>query len=412
MNLIELLKSQLSGGLVQKLASLLGIDESAVSKLLDGALPAILGGIGAKAQTSGGAEMLSSMIRDRNLPADADSLSSRFEEGDPDGSPAIAGESLLGGLFGEKLDRITSFLGNFAGIDKTTAAGLLATVAPMILGFLGKQAPGGGTDPSQFAGFLNQNLPDPKSLMPAGLGDMVDLPDVPDMDRVAAGAATVGPSVSKAATTASGRSAEASGGGMNWLAWLIGILAVGGLIWWFMNRKPENKVPETPAVTSPDAVTNAPETPGVTEKELPSGVKIRFPDDSVEAKLIEFIENADKPVDQTSWFTFERLEFDTGKATLRPASDAQLDNVAAILDAYPNVHLKIGGYTDNTGGADANMKLSAERATNTMHALVGRGIGVERVEAEGYGQEHPIADNTTEEGKQRNRRIDARVTAK
>ncbi len=256
MNLIELLKSQLSGGLVQKLASMLGIDESAVSKLLDGALPAILGGIGAKAQTSGGAEMLSGMIRDRNLPTDADSLASRFEEGDPGGSPAIAGESLLGGLFGEKLARITDFLGNFAGIDKTTAAGLLASVAPMILGFLGKHAPGGGTDPSQFAGFLKQNLPDPNSLMPAGLGDMADMPDVPDMDQVAAGAATVGPSVSQAATTVSSPSAKASGGGMNWLAWLIGLLAVGGLIWWFANREPEKKVAETPAVTSPDAMTN------------------------------------------------------------------------------------------------------------------------------------------------------------
>lgn len=60
-----------------------------------------------------------------------------------------------------------------------------------------------------------------------------------------------------------------------------------------------------------------------------------------------------------------------------------MGNVAAILDAYPNVHLKIGGYTDNTGNADANMKLSAERATNTMQALVGRGIGAERLEAEG-----------------------------
>jgi K(+)-stimulated pyrophosphate-energized sodium pump len=104
--------------------------------------------------------------------------------------------------------------------------------------------------------------------------------------------------------------------------------------------------------------------------------------------------------------------FDTGSATLQPASDEQLHNVAEILKAYPNVKLKIGGYTDNTGDKAANQKLSEERAQNVKAALEKMGIDPSRLTAQGYGEEHPVADNSTEEGKQKNRRISMRVTAK
>jgi outer membrane protein OmpA-like peptidoglycan-associated protein len=90
----------------------------------------------------------------------------------------------------------------------------------------------------------------------------------------------------------------------------------------------------------------------------------------------------------------------------------QLKNVAEILKAYPKVALKIGGYTDNVGDPAANMKLSAKRADNTMAELVKLGIAAGRLEAEGYGDKHPVADNSTDEGRQRNRRIDIRVTRK
>ena len=99
--------------------------------------------------------------------------------------------------------------------------------------------------------------------------------------------------------------------------------------------------------------------------------------------------------------------FDTRKATLRPASQEQLTNIAAILRAYPPVKIGIGGYTDNTGDAAANLRLSGERADNVRAELVRLGIDPSRVSAEGYGAENPIADNFTEEGRQKNRRIAA-----
>jgi outer membrane protein OmpA-like peptidoglycan-associated protein len=112
------------------------------------------------------------------------------------------------------------------------------------------------------------------------------------------------------------------------------------------------------------------------------------------------------------WFNFDRLLFDTGKTTLKPASMEQVEKTIAILNAFPSVKIKIGGYTDNKGDAKANMKLSADRANVVMNALIKGGIDKARLAAEGYGDQHPVASNDTEEGRSQNRRIGIRVTEK
>ena len=148
------------------------------------------------------------------------------------------------------------------------------------------------------------------------------------------------------------------------------------------------------------------------KRKLPNGVELDIPKLGVENKLIDFIEDASKPVDKTTWFDFDRLLFDTAKATLQPASQAQLSDIANIFKAYPKVKAKVGGYTDNVGDKAMNQKLSEERATNVRAELVKLGVEADRLTAEGYGEEHPIADNTTEEGRQKNRRISMRLTEK
>ncbi len=134
-------------------------------------------------------------------------------------------------------------------------------------------------------------------------------------------------------------------------------------------------------------------------------------DDGVEANLVNFIKS-DKVVDKTTWFDFDRLTFKTGSATLEAKSQEQLKNVAEVLKAYPNVNIKLGGYTDNTGDANANLKLSNDRAQSVKTELVNMSISDSRLEAEGYGQEHPVATNDTDEGRAQNRRISVRVTKK
>ena len=74
--------------------------------------------------------------------------------------------------------------------------------------------------------------------------------------------------------------------------------------------------------------------------------------------------------------------------------------------------MKIGGYTDNTGDPAHNQALSEARAKGVMDALVAQGVDPSRLESQGYGDQYPVGDNSTEEGRQANRRIALRVTQK
>lgn len=145
---------------------------------------------------------------------------------------------------------------------------------------------------------------------------------------------------------------------------------------------------------------------------LASGFELKGNADGVESSLVNFIES-DAEVDKTTWFNFDRLTFTTGSAQLdMDKSRDQLVNIAEIMKAFPDAKLKIGGYTDNTGDAEANLKLSQDRADAVTAALVDLGVAADRLAAEGYGEEHPVAENDTEEGRAQNRRIAVRVTAK
>lgn len=145
---------------------------------------------------------------------------------------------------------------------------------------------------------------------------------------------------------------------------------------------------------------------------LPGGATISLPALSGEAKLVSWLNDANSVVDKTTWFNLEDLYFESGKSTLKPQSLTDLQNMVAILQAYPTVKLKMGGYTDNSGDSLSNVTLSQQRADATKAELVKAGIDAGRIEAEGYGPMHPVADNATQEGRARNRRIAVRVTEK
>ena len=168
-----------------------------------------------------------------------------------------------------------------------------------------------------------------------------------------------------------------------------------------------------PAIVDPTPVASVfPDLGASVETTLPGDVKLRLPERGVETNLLGFVTDASKKVDNETWFGFDRILFDNGASTLRAESNEQISNIAAIMKAYPNVALKIGGYTDNTGAKDANLKVSDQRAAAVMNAVVALGVDATRLSSEGYGEKNPVADNATEEGQQKNRRVSARVTAK
>jgi outer membrane protein OmpA-like peptidoglycan-associated protein len=100
------------------------------------------------------------------------------------------------------------------------------------------------------------------------------------------------------------------------------------------------------------------------------------------------------------------VNFDTGKATIKPDSEGTLDAAAGALKAAGDLKVEVGGHTDNVGLPEANQKLSEQRAQAVMAALVQRGVSAARLTAKGYGQAAPIADNRTEDGRAKNRRVE------
>jgi outer membrane protein OmpA-like peptidoglycan-associated protein len=103
----------------------------------------------------------------------------------------------------------------------------------------------------------------------------------------------------------------------------------------------------------------------------------------------------------------DRIQFATGKATLLPTSYPLLDDVAQALKTHEEVaRVQIEGHTDSQGAATANKKLSQGRAESVRTYLVGKGVAPERLEAKGYGEDRPIADNGTPAGREANRRVE------
>jgi len=98
--------------------------------------------------------------------------------------------------------------------------------------------------------------------------------------------------------------------------------------------------------------------------------------------------------------------FDVDKADLRPGSGQVIDTVAAVLKSEPTLRLEVHGHTDATGAAERNRQLSRDRAQAVVHALALYGIETGRIVPRGFGPDQPVGDNSTEEGRQQNRRVE------
>ena len=104
--------------------------------------------------------------------------------------------------------------------------------------------------------------------------------------------------------------------------------------------------------------------------------------------------------------TLGDVVFDAGKASLQPSAMTAIDRLAQLLSVYPERSIRIEGHTDSVGDDAANQELSERRAAGVRDALLARGVEAARIEAVGYGATHPVADNRTESGRQKNRRIE------
>ena len=106
----------------------------------------------------------------------------------------------------------------------------------------------------------------------------------------------------------------------------------------------------------------------------------------------------------------EKIQFATGSAEILPASFGLLDEIAKLFQENPQIEVvAIEGHTDSVGGDSYNQKLSQARAASVKKYLVDKGVAAKRLEAKGFGLTRPIGDNSTEAGKEQNRRVEFNI---
>ncbi len=433
MNLIELLKNEVSENVVSSLSQKAGVSQEQVKTGFSAGIPAVLAGI-LKNGSGADSGFLSNVVS--NITGTGNRVDDLLD-GDDD-SLLEKGRSLIGGLFGNHNDAVINEISSSTGLSTAKSSGLLAMIIPVITGLISKIMTNKGWDFSDLLHKIFESKDDINAALPANLSSSLNVAglnapnyNIPETDLPRAEAPRVAP------VNYDSIQETRSGGGF--LKWLIPLIVVIIALWWLFgksgcNESTMNSTSDSLSAnidsigsdikSAADSVAEAVngklndagdfvrDLGATASRKLPDGKEINIAENSVENRLINFIEDKDKAVDKTTWFTFDRLFFDTGKSTLKAESQEQLNNIAAILSAYPNVNLKLGGYTDNTGDAEVNKKISTDRAEVAMQELVKLGVDSKRLEAEGYGSEHPVATNDTPEGKAQNRRIDVRVTQK
>jgi outer membrane protein OmpA-like peptidoglycan-associated protein len=440
-NIFDAVKGHFGSELIGKAASFLGESESGISKAIGGILPTVLSGLNSKAGTSEGANEVMNMASSAHSTGILGSIGSFFGGGDM----LSKGAGLLTSLFGGKLGGIVDTISNFAGIKGDSINKLMSMAAPVALGSLGKHAAETGLGASGIASLLSSSSSSWSSMLPSGLGSLLGGAGAAVTGAVGAVSGGLGNTKDKAAGYASGAGhaveEAASGGAMKWLLPLLLLGGLGAGAWYFWKNKKadDTHTAQTPEVKAPETPTPNTSTPAATdikvmldsatgvvkydlgaEKEfdLGNGTKIKAAENGFEGQLINFIKNGtiDAANKSANWFNLYNVQFVKGKSNAflpNSGSEVQISNTAAILKAYPNVKIKLGGYTDSDGNAAGNKTLSDARAKFVQSSIVAGGAKAEQiVEAVGYGADFAVAPNDSKENMARNRRVAAKVDAK
>lgn len=141
----------------------------------------------------------------------------------------------------------------------------------------------------------------------------------------------------------------------------------------------------------------------------PGGVAMRFVILEVAAMSQKVELSADAmlaAIEQAGFVALNGIEFDTGKASIRKDSESLLNEIFRLLDKNKALKISIQGHTDNIGKPETNLALSRARAAAVQDWLIAKGIAASRLSVSGFGDTKPIADNRTEAGRAKNRRVE------
>jgi OmpA-OmpF porin, OOP family len=430
-NLLDMAKTYFSNELLNKASSHLGESEGGISKAISAIIPSVIGTVADKASSStDNANLVAKLASEQHQGGILSSLGGFL--GHDDNSNNLLGKSsgLISSLFGNggSSNMLTSLISNFAGVKSTSVGTILSMAVPAVLGMLGKHSSENNVSASGLSSLLGEQKKLAMSALPAGFS----------LDSITGEKTSTVRTATNAAASTYNEVEEKAGGGIGKI--LLPLLLLGGLAaaaYYFINKKPADTA--TPTVVTPETsakvegpATTTVEMPKPTvgadglvsydlgalgDLDLPGGTKLTGVNaNGFENTLVNFIKTGtiDTINKGANWFNLHDVQFVSGKTTYAtPKAMTQIKNVAAILKAYPNVVIKVGGNTDVSGNAAANTALSQSRAEQVMKDVIASGAGAGQIkEAKGYGSEFATAAAGDKAGMAADRKTTAKVSSK
>jgi len=459
MNLFEELRELLVGEVANKAANILGEKEEKVKIALEGLVPTFVGGLMKRASNEAGATTLLNVVKKSNNDGNiVEQLDLLLKNKDNFAGFVEKGNSLVSMLLPDKKSSIATMISQFAGVRNSSATSLLSVVAPLVVGKLGSLITSQGLDKTGLANvILDQKsiLLDetPESLQPKMI-DVLGLATFMSEEikpvQFATGniksntTQTITPkkAIENRPVTYSDKDYDSNeGSGMSLPKWLLPTFFIALVIagvgyfaatydWTKLrgNSTIESDTSQTEQVTNAQIdTTNLPKDTLVSKVDsavspiaasagkivginLPNGQKLDLAEGTFNYKFAKYLSDSSSKVNQT--FTFDNLNFEANMPNLVAGSDKTIQDLAKIMAAYPRVQVKVTGHTDNAGDSLQNRKLSLKRAFAVKGLLIANGIQDLRIDFTGRGSSNPIASNTTEDGKAKNRRIEVKVVKK
>ncbi|GEN70253.1 OmpA family protein [Chryseobacterium lathyri] len=408
LNVIDLIKGQLGPALISQAASQFGESESGISKAIGGLLPAVVGGLANNSDNPG--------VLDAITNASSSGILGNLVGG-ASSNPIIS--NLLTSIFGDKISGIVNAIATYAGISNNSSSSLLNLVTGATVGTIGKYATDNNLGKSGISNLLGEQKGIISSLLPAGLslaslnlgswfgGSSSHAEAAPRQEEPKI---EVTRSTTSAGTNPDRNNNDGGGSIWKWLLPLLLLIAAAYFIWKQCEKKETTttttvvdstgSTTDTAATTAPGDTSATTATTTRTDENIDlNGVMLKGYKGGMEDQMITFLKSgdyknaADDAALKDKWYDFDHVNFKMGSSTeLEAGSQGQLDNLVAILKAFPDAKIKIGGYTDKTGNEASNVKLSQARADFIKSALAKAGVGAQALGAEGYGSKFATVD--------------------
>ncbi len=383
----------LTPSFLSRVSNQTGESEAAVSKGFSAVVPTLLATIADRSGDSSFMSRLASLAT--STPTDTEYVAPPPKAPLSADTTVQSGAGISGWLSnlwsGGSMSAVTNAVARYAGVRATSASSLLSLGGPLVLGYLGRLMRSDNLDATKLAQRFQAERGTLAASLPSGFDAFLPSASVPATGHVR----QVSDDVIRRDIPEAVRRERRSAGWLLPLALIA--LAIAALLWW----SGRSRVPEQAINTTSRAVDTVGAGVRSMTRSLPGGVQLSVPSGGMEDRLISYLA---APTGAGA-FDFDRIEFETGSATLTAQSRAQITNIARILNAYPNAHVQIAGHTDNTGNEADNLALSRGRAEAVMDALRQNGAPAANLTAQGFGSQNPVADNASEAGRARNRRV-------